>query len=487
MIPVLSVEETRLAEKKAMEKTGEDEYIERAARSLYDFCLSLNKDGYAVFAGGGNNGSDALSLAALLINAGKRVKIYSLGKNKNEYNYKRLETLRRSGADLTALEDVSLIDLTGCEVIVDGLFGIGLSRPLEGLFRETVEYINERKRFVLSIDIPSGLNADNGTTDCAVRADVTVTFTSVKPGHLLGLGKNYTGRLLVKDVGIKPDSPGAYILEEEDVKLKRRLPASHKGNYGTVRIIAGSPEMMGASLLAHESALAALRCGAGYAVLCVPASLGTAYGTRVKEEMLCFLPDENGRIVFDEASLKKCLTADSIVIGPGLGNNPDLPAILEFLMKNYAGTLVIDADGLNALAADLSVAAGHICKLILTPHIGEYRRLTSSAKPVGIAGAKEFAKKLNAVLVVKSASTVITDGVETAINVTGSPCLAKGGSGDVLAGMIGAFAANYSPVPAAKMGCWYFGKAGEKAAERYGEHSVLASDVCGIIAEEEFF
>ncbi|MBP5593235.1 MAG: NAD(P)H-hydrate dehydratase, partial [Clostridia bacterium] len=241
--------------------------------------------------------------------------------------------------------------------------------------------------------------------------------------------------------------------------------------------------MMGASLLAHEAALAALRSGAGYAVLCVPKSLASIYMGRVKEEMLYFLPDSDGRIVFDESALSPCLNAGCIVIGPGLGRNKDILKIIGYFSNNYSGTLIIDADGLNVLSEDLSVIDGHKCKLILTPHVGEFKRLFANLAPT-IENAKALALKTGSVVVLKSSSTIITDGKITAINITGGPELAKGGSGDVLSGMIGAFSSRFDPFGAACRACWYFGKAGEKAAERMGENSVLASDICGIIREE---
>lgn len=279
------------------------------------------------------------------------------------------------------------------------------------------------------------------------------------------------------------------VLTGIDAQIPPRDKASHKGDYCAVRVIGGSSTMIGAPLMAYESARAALKNGAGTVKLCVPYSLRAAYQARVKEEMLLFLPDEEGAVRFDAPSLDTVIKgADAVVLGMGMGTNPQIINIIVYLCKNFEGTLIIDADGLNALSRDLCAMQNHKCKLILTPHIGEFNRLdpipsaqADHKKPVPVdqyaQRALDFALKTDCVLVLKSHETIITDGIRIFKNVTGTPAMAKGGTGDVLAGMIAAFSSYMTPLSAAKAACYLLGKNGELAENRLGSEGVLASDI----------
>ena len=330
------------------------------------------------------------------------------------------------------------------------------------------------------MDVPSGLDSDTGRAHgIAVKANETVTFIGLKQGLYLADGKNYAGRVTLCDIGVDAGEADLYIAEDGDVAMPARQPVSNKGTYGSVKIIAGSPTMMGASLLAHESAQAALRGGAGYAVLCVPRSLAAAYQTRVKEEMLMFMPDDGGRMLYDGSALDEVMKkASAIVIGPGMGKNPDLIKMISYLAANFEGVLVIDGDGLNALSADLSAVDGHKCRLVLTPHVAEFARLVrDDGSAPDTDRVISLARRLDAVVAMKNATTVISDGERTFVNITGTPAMAKAGSGDVLSGLTAALAANFPPLRAAVTACYFFGKAGERAAADRGEWSVLASDI----------
>lgn len=483
MINVYSAQEMRNIEKAAFERgEREDDLIERAADGLHAFAKKLQFDRAVVIAGSGNNGSDALSLAIRLHSDGKKISVYRYGNTPNEYVKKRIAALRSVGVDVIEITDAPEAFETGeNDLIIDGLLGIGCNRDVNGTLARIIQRINDSDAAVLSVDVPSGLNADTGRVQgAAVRADYTVTFTAHKQGLILADGRNFSGEVTVCDIGLNLSTPRLGITEAQDIKLPKRAPVSNKGTYGNVKIIAGSPTMIGASLLAHESAQAALRSGTGYAVLCVPNSLIGVYQARIKEELLSIMPDEAGKITFDKAVLDGVIhRASSIVIGMGLGDNPEIIKIIDYLAHNLRGTLVIDGDGLNALAKDLSAVSGHTCKLILTPHVVEFMRLS---KDDGTLPDSErtaaLAKKLNAVIAMKSATTVISDGRRTMLNTTGTPAMAKAGSGDVLGGMVGAFAATSDdPFIATVRACYEFGKAGERAAKARGETSVLASDI----------
>lgn len=482
MIGVYSADEIRAAER-AAKATGrsEDNMIECAADALLAVRERMPQKRTIVFAGCGNNGSDALSLALRLHERGEKTSVYVFGDRPNEEVRRRLRRADEVGLAYRNIVSVGDIDLTADDLAVDGLLGIGCNRPVEGLLADVIEAINASGATVLAADIPSGLHADLGKPmGVAVEADVTVTFSAIKQGLLLAEGRNYAGEILVRSVGIPLPPPRMTVSEEADVVLPKRKTVSNKGTYGNVKIIAGSPTMPGASLLAHESALAALRCGTGYAVLCVPTSMQAVYQQRVKEELLCFLPDDGGAVRFDRAALDGVIRkASAIVVGMGMGKNPALPDILRYLSANYDGTLVVDGDGLNALAEDTAVVDGHRCSLVLTPHVVEFARLSKDdgSRPDTERTAL-VASRLNAVIAMKSATTVISDGKRTVLNVTGTPAMAKAGSGDVLAGMVGAFAAtSHDPFLAAVRACYEFGKAGERAAAERGETSVLASDI----------
>ncbi len=447
---------------------SEDELIRRAATYLYNEVISrvTTNDSVVAVVGNGNNGSDALECALMLKENGYQVSLFVVGESQNACNTARRE--RAKNIEKTT-------DLKTASVIIDGLFGIGLSRKVEGEYALTIDQINESDAFVISADIPSGLNADSGEVmGTAVVADKTLTFSCVKVGLLINEGRNYAGEIVTCDIGIESETIGKIL---NDAPLPKRKVSSHKGNYGRVKVIGGCETMVGAPLMSFESALAASRSGAGLTTLCVPKSTAAAYQARVKETMLYFLPDSGGKILFSPEHLNEIIaSSDAIVIGPGLGKNPNIIKIVEYLSNNFTGNLIIDADGLNALSQNPEVILNHKCKLVLTPHVGEYKRLNGNE--ITVEGAKALAKKYDCVLCLKSATTIITNGEETIFNVTGTPALAKGGSGDVLCGIIASFSCVMDIFKATAYACYHFGKAGERASEKLNsEVSVMASDV----------
>ncbi len=480
MLNVLSVDEVKQAEARA-EKSGlnEDILIENASAAVVRRVLRIAKksEKICVLAGGGNNGADGLSVARMLFLAGRKVELMLASDNFGAAASARLKACRLLGVKEISVDKFRPDDFG---IVIDAIFGTGCNRPLGGVARVLAEKCNASAARVVAVDIPSGLNADTGETELAVKAFETVTFSFAKLGHFMGKGRNYVGKLTVADIGLRGEG-SAKALEEGDAEFPAREPVSHKYDYGRVRVIAGSPEMLGASLLAHESAVSALKCGAGLVSLCVPSSLRTAYQARVKEETLCFLPDMDGKIIFDSESLQPLFEkTKAILIGPGMGKNAELIKIIEYIKDNFSGALILDADALNAVAGNTEILRNRKSDLILTPHMGEFARLTAGmfdeSEPV-ISRVKKFAAKIGAVVVAKSATTVISDGNTVYLNATGTPALAKGGSGDVLGGMIAALACRMSPLEAALRGCYVFGKCAEKAEKTTGTESLLASDI----------
>ncbi|MDE7394839.1 MAG: NAD(P)H-hydrate dehydratase [Clostridiales bacterium] len=458
----------------------DDILMESAACALKEAALSLTEssDRICVLCGGGGNGADGLSLARMLHLAGRKVEIVlPHAEKRNPANEARLAACCALGVPEVPLAQW---DPDSYAIVFDALFGIGLSREPQGEDREAIERLNAADVFTLSVDIPSGVNADTGEPyGAAVVANETLTFSLCKLGHILGDGRTYCGNLVVADIGIR-SGEGAFAVSGDAITLPTRKTVSHKYDYGKVRVIAGSPEMIGASLLAHESVMAALKSGAGLCTLCVPSSLKSAYMARVKEETLCFLPDKDGKVIYDEQALNALFEkTGAILIGPGMGKNEDLAKIILYVAQHFEGTLVLDADGLNAVANDLPALETHTCKLILTPHLGEFERLCAAyVPPLPLdKRVQMLAQKLRAVVAAKSATTVISDGTDVFLNTTGTPALAKGGSGDVLGGMVAAFACRMPPIDAAVTACYHFGKCAEAAEKVYGTESLLASHI----------
>ena len=479
MIKVATRAQIVSAEKKATQDgTGESELIERAALQLFSHFEKISEPNQnsAIFVGGGNNGADGLSLALLLQKSGYPFKVFIAADKMNDECCLYLDKIDKKNIEKA---NPQTIDLSSFDFIFDGILGTGCTRPIEGKIQKLINIINDSCAYKISIDIPSGLNADTGKAEGgAVISDETLTFCANKLGQLICDGRNFCGKITICDIGVYLSESTAEVIDEEIVKLPLRKTVSHKGNYGSVAIIAGSPTMVGGALLAHESAAVALKSGCGYSYLCVPRSLASAYQSRVREEMLYLLPDIGGKLIFEkEAFLEILQKTKTVVIGMGLGQNENVIEILKYLSMQDI-TLVIDADGLNALARDINALNGHKCKLILTPHVGEFRRLSGCRTFKNDAEAvKALAKELNCVIAMKSATTIISDGDKVFLNITGTPAMAKAGSGDVLAGMVGAFASMSNPLIAAIRACYYFGKAGERAATDLSEHSVLASDI----------
>ncbi|MDR0425917.1 MAG: NAD(P)H-hydrate dehydratase [Clostridiales bacterium] len=480
---VVSVAEIKAAEQSAMTALGltEAALIDRAAAALFD-CLAarIEPQEHTVFyVGGGNNGCDGLATARLLHMAGYRVSVKSVGDTFSQENLRRQRAAAEAGVPLFNAAKVGAGAVCP-DVVIDCLFGFGLNRPAAGAYLAAIREINRQGTRVYSVDVPSGLSADEGELgrDAAVDAGETLTFSAVKQGLLLYGGRNHTGPVTVLDIGVDCAGAGGVLLTEADVPLTKRPIDSHKGDYGRVKVIGGSPDMPGAPFMAAEAGMAALRSGAGRVTLCVPESLMPAYQARVTETMLRGLPDRAGLLCFDGGALDGVMeSADAIAVGMGLGQNPALPEILRHLLRRFAGTLVLDADALNALAGDVSVLSGHRGAVILTPHIGEFRRLTGIEKPLP-ADAAAFAGRYGVTVTLKSATTVITDGARIYYNTTGSPVLAKGGSGDLLAGMTAAFACTMPALTAAAAGSYYLGKTAERvAAKTNSERSPVASDI----------
>ena len=482
------------------EAQREQERLQSLANALAEEKARSRVPWVGVLCGPGNNGGDGVAAARILMGMGCRVRAFLVGDRSKMTPDERAmeEKLQKAGG---ALEDYLPRDqeqsfwLSLCDCLVDALFGVGLSRPVEGDFLYAVREMQDQPHFrrVVSCDIPSGIHADTGEVlGEAVHAGVTVTFTCAKPGHYLEDGAEHTGELHIQDIGVPfellrgPDSRDRFPVEalEGNFSLPRRRPNSHKGDYGKLFLLAGSEGYTGAPVLA---ASAAVRSGAGLVFLGVPREIYPIVAVRCSSAMPFPLPERYGEI------LEKARSCDAALIGPGLGRAPKTEKLVRALLEDLEIPVVLDADGINALAGHMDILDGRRALTVLTPHDGEFARLTGSALPIQnrLEAARTFAGDHHCILVLKGHRTITAapDG-RAWINTSGNPGMAKGGSGDVLAGLITSFLGQKQLMQSGRRtaewvagAVWFHGSAGDKAAQKFGEYGMTPEDLIACIPE----
>lgn len=452
----------------------------------------------AVIAGKGNNGGDAFAAARHLINRGACVKVFVASCRNSIAGDAavNLHVLENMGVSINELTDASQMNefantLNAADLILDGIFGTGFKGEVRGLIKDIIEIVNNSGKTIISIDIPSGVCGTGGkTTGCCVHANKTVTFVLPKTGLVIHPGCDYTGELVVADIGVPStvvDGMGISlnIIDGYEVCafIPQRFKNSNKGDYGKLLIISGSIGMTGSGALA---AGAALRTGAGLVYLGVPSRLASIYDILLRESVTIPLKDKEPGCLsvkcIDEilALMKKM---DVLAIGPGLSLNDDVVDIVSAVIETADIPLILDADALNAVAKDISILRKLRSEAVITPHPGEMARLCGiSIEEVQnnrIDAAREFAGKWRIVTVLKGSRTIIAlpDGT-TYINPTGNSGMATAGSGDVLAGVIAGLAAQGAKLAdAAVVGVYLHGLAGDNAAIIKGEHGLVAGDI----------
>jgi len=450
-----------------------------------------------VVAGKGNNGGDALVAARHLQNRGADVRAFILAERgrlppapaANAAVIERVASHLEYLPDERSLERLSAA-LSGAEIVIDGLLGIGIKGAVRGYYAQAIELLNGAKAMVVAVDLPSGLEADSGHVEGpCVKADLTVTMALPKLGLLLYPGRDYVGELAIAEVGyprvILDDYDSKLELIERELvagKLPSRRPDSHKGTYGKVFVLAGSRGFTGAAALASE---AALRAGAGLVTLGIPQGLNPILETKLTEVITHPLPDVDGALSHEalEEIVAFLREQDALALGPGLSRQPGTARLVKDLLPQLELPTVIDADGLNNLSDDPSALKRAGASLILTPHPGELSRLIKkSIKEIErdrVGVAREFAAEFNVILVLKGVPTVIArpDGF-VYINSTGNSGLASGGSGDVLTGLIGGFLGQgLKPEEAAVCGVYLHGLIADRLREKEGERGMIAGDL----------
>lgn len=444
-----------------------------AKRIMKDY--TFNK--VLVLAGSSGNGADAFVVAKILLDNGYKVDLYAVSNNySSDCKYYR------------NLYDGNIIDEIhfDYDLIVDGLIGIGLNRPLNDNYKELINKVNESNIKVVSIDIPSGIDATSGISyNAYIKADKCYTVEYAKTGLYLNDGLNSYKYLEVVPVGIEKTNDIIHLNEISDFKglFKERMRNTNKGSFHKAGLVAGSYKYAGASYISYM-ALSSLMMGIGYSYLYVPKCIYDAYLLKEPEILLNGLSHLDGHIKYNEDELKALLKLDSISIGMGMDVSKDLYLTLEYLLKNYEGKLVIDADGLNTLAKyGIDILKNKKCEVILTPHLKEMERLSGIplekivANPIEVA--KSFAKEYGICLILKSSSSIITNGKDLSISSFGNTALAKGGSGDMLSGILAGLLAylDLDILTIANLACYILGRAAEFATKRMNPECILPRNV----------
>lgn len=450
-----------------------------------------------VICGKGNNGGDGFVIARHLANRGALVRVILLANGEDlkgdaRANYVIAQHMAGPSLEISEISDAAALrGLPDAEIVVDAIFGTGFSGEATGLYRTAIELINSRRWYVASVDIASGVSAADGTvSNVAVRADLTVTMGLAKVGHYVGAGADHAGKVIVADISI-PSSvfrfsgPACYRIHASDVAalLPARPRRAHKYSVGKVFVLAGSRNFTGAPTM---SAHAALVSGAGAVVLGAPRSIQGILSSKLTEVIVEPLDETAAGTIAESAAetiRKRVDWADVLVIGPGLSRNEETDKLIRTLIATTDKPLVLDADGLNAAAADTSVFRARSAATVLTPHSGELARLTGGAageiEGRRVDSVREAAQRFGCVVVLKGAPTATADtGGEVYLNSTGNPGMATIGSGDVLTGVIaGLQAQGMKAVDAAYSGVFLHGLAGDLAAAKLGVRGLLALDI----------
>lgn len=493
--PCLDAAQMREEDRWAIEERGIPslDLMETAGNALAAKTASLIGPGekVVVVSGKGNNGGDGLVAARILRERGHEVEVALLG-GADGLTPDSQTNLERFGP-VTEIADGSVGDLlSGAAVAIDAIFGTGFAGEPRDAAAAAISALNESEVPVVAADIASGVNASTGEiAGDAVDSVATVTFHLSKIGHWVAPGRWVRGELEVVPIGIPqegPADPFAGLISDRVLELPpARGQRSNKFTSGQVAICGGSRGLTGAVCM---SATAAIRTGAGYATVVVPAELEQIFEAKLTEVMSVGCPSRNGsfRGAAEEQIISTCEGSAAVVFGPGIGRDPSIERVVRNLVPRFASPLVVDADALHALSGKLQILAERRHPTVITPHSGELARLleisSDEVEEHRLETAMAAARKASCVVVSKGDDTIVTDGQRVAVNPYSTPALATAGTGDVLSGMIGAMLARgLESFPAACAGVKGHSRAGIAAAGEIGVDSVIASDVLEHIPE----
>ena len=484
---LLSAQEIRDADAYtiANEPVASIDLMERAAGSFTKAFTGRFSTGRTIniICGTGNNGGDGLAVSRLLNGQGYNVKTYVVRKGDNaspdfNVNYKRLKKLI-DVAEIRQRGDLPVFNEG--EIIIDAIFGSGLTRPVTDIFGDVIHAINQSGAIIVSIDIASGLPVDQPVmSDVIVKPFLTISFQAPKPAFMIPENEPYVGKWEIVDIGLNQDfidrNESANFLTDRPFirkNLKKRTRFSHKGNYGKALIISGSYGKMGASVLCAK---ACLRTGAGLLTMHVPKCGYDIIQTSIPEAMASV--DNEMNIITGYPNLDNF---DAVAVGPGIGMQDRTVGMMGKLLENYISPLVMDADALNIISRNNYLLEKIPHRSIFTPHIKEFERFAGDCSNhyERLQRQKEWSVRYGIIIILKGANTSVSlpDG-SVYFNTTGNPGMATGGAGDTLTGIVtGLLAQKYSPEISAIMGVYLHGMAGDIAAEIKGEEGLIASDI----------
>ena len=478
MIEVFQSDKCRSMDNQAIKQYGIPSIIlmENAARGVFEDIYNKGQS-FLILCGKGNNGGDALALARHLVIEGKKIKVVIISKNENysedfRTNFEILKKIINSEeiSYIKSENDITeefIRDLAYYDITVDGIFGVGLNRKLDAWIQKVIDKINNYSRFVVSLDVPSGLDCDLGVElDTAVIANITYTFEVIKRGFLNYNSFKYLGNVKVIKIGIpsnarKNNSNNIFILNHEEYRklIPLRELYGHKGNYGRALIVAGSNGFTGAAYITTECTI---RGGAGLVTLACSKDIQNILSEKLIEAMTVSYENSNFTSIIEKS--------DSIAFGPGIGTGEFEAEIFKKVINNSVCPLVIDADGITILANHNDLLKKLKGRAVITPHPGEMARLLGvSIKEVEsdrLNISIEFAKKYGIIVLLKGYNTIITDGKNTYINPTGNSKMASGGMGDALTGIINAFISQkVNILEAALIGAYIHGYIADKLSK----------------------
>ena len=456
----------------------------------------------SIFAGKGNNGGDGFVVARHLLNKGFKVCVYLLARPQDVHgdaktNLNIWEKIKGETVSIVSKKSLERhrVNIRHSHLIVDAIFGTGLSADVKGIQRDVIEFINRLNKPIVAVDVPSGLNASNGRVlGSCVKATITATMAIPKIGLLIYPGMDYAGKVEVVDIGmprelLKDEKIPWELLDFEGIKrlIKPRHGNTHKGSFGHVFVLAGSVGKTGAAAM---TSMGAMRVGAGLVTLGIPKSLNQVMARKLTEVMTLPLAESASGVcgyeAFDEI-MKFIRDKEVVVLGPGLATSEPVKKLVSRLVRESRIPLVIDADGINCLAGNVNVLKYAKAPIVITPHPGEMARLigltTKDVQADRLGIASRFAKENKVIVVLKGARTVIAEpSGKIFINPTGNPGMATAGTGDVLSGMIGGFIAQgYSPLDAATIAVYMHGLAGDEVAKKKGQVGIIATDLLNIL------
>ena len=499
---VAKVGEMKELDRRATEEFGisQDLLMENAGQAVYfamlqEFGIKNNK--FLVFCGGGNNGGDGLVVARKIHSNGGEVNVVLL-EDESKFKgaaKKNFEIVTRMPIGISKVSSIDSVitELLDCDAIVDAIFGTGLVREVSGIYKDVIQMINESPCKVFSVDIPSGINGDTGEVmGVAVEADYTVTFGLPKLGNMLYPGYEHCGKLYVSHISFPPalyNSDSIEVAINNPVELPERAQDTHKGSYGKALFIAGSSNYLGAP---YFSALSFLKAGGGLSYLATPKSISPFLASKGSE--VVFLPQKetpSGSIALEtrDELLEFSQIVDMVVLGPGISLARETQELVRELTPKIDKPLLIDGDGITAIAEDLGKIKKRKAPTILAPHLGEMSRITkmeiSEINKNKIDVLQRTARELNAIIILKGAHSLIgyPDGA-VFINVSGNSGMATAGSGDALTGTIAAmYGLGLSLEDAVRMGVFIHGFSGDVAAVDKGEDGITAQDILDYLPE----